>query len=180
MRVVVLIEASEIELGVHFPPRLGLYSYRTHCLDSPRFFSTCSHPTLSHGLEQVLPALTLQVQLWPLASAHCWDDVSSGSQLHLYKIGLSIWRAGSFRTLPSSSLHLSALTLGLSADLLRGGSSPPGHIVCGVPGPRPPLHSRLLFSKLDPGAEHPLHSTLEAGRAGLRAQPWHCLLPGCG
>lgn len=105
-----------------FPPRLGLYSYRMHCLDSPRFFSTCSDPALSHGLEQALPALTLQVQLWPLASAYCWEDTLSGSQLHLDEIGLSIWRTGSFRTLPpSSSLYLSALTLGLSADLLGRG-----------------------------------------------------------
>lgn len=65
-------------------------------------------------------ALTLLVQWWPTASACCWDDKFSGTQLLLHKISLSVWRAGSLWTLPSSS---SALLLGLSADLGRGKSS---------------------------------------------------------
>lgn len=93
--------------------------------------------------------LWLLVWVWLSVSVYCQNDIFSGSQLHLYKIDLCLWRTSLLRPLPFSSLYgLTCNSPAWVTGLVTGWSSPSSHDV-DVPNPRPLLYSRILFSELD-------------------------------
>lgn len=85
---VVPVTTQAVKLNVCFP-HLFAFAHPIPCLERPCFFSPYSAPAVFHGLQQALLALPPLVPRY-LLSAWWQDDVFSGSQFLLNKMGLQL------------------------------------------------------------------------------------------